>query len=247
MSLKYGSLKFGFSLFVVGMLATGSVQAQEQIKGVVELFTSQGCASCPPADEALRKLIQKGDVVGLSYHVDYWNYLGWADSLASKENTERQYGYARALGRNNVYTPQAVVNGRDHVKGADMQAIYSRIDAFKRAGEGLSVPVKAERLADEIAINIGEGKGKADVVVAYFTREQVVDVQKGENQGKKISYWHSVYDVQTVGMWDGKSMSVKLPASILSKAKNGGCAILLQTSDAQGNPAAIVGASVLMQ
>ncbi len=247
MSLKYGSLNFGLSVFALSMLASFSVQAQEQVKGVVELFTSQGCASCPPADEALRKLIQKGDVVGLSYHVDYWNYLGWADSLASKENTERQYGYARALGRNNVYTPQAVVNGRDHVKGADVQAIYGRLDAFTRAGEGLSVPVKASRVADEIAIDIGEGKGKADVVVAYFNREQVVDVQKGENQGKKISYWHSVYDVQTVGMWDGKSMSVKLPASILSKAKNGGCAVLLQTSDAQGNPAAIVGASVLLQ
>lgn len=247
MSLKYGPMKFIFSIVVFGMLASASVQAQEQVKGVVELFTSQGCASCPPADEALRKLIQKGDVVGLSYHVDYWNYLGWADSLASKENTERQYGYARALGRNNVYTPQAVVNGRDHVKGADVQAIYSRIDAFKRAGEGLSVPVKAARVGDEISIDIGEGKGKADVVVAYFTREQVVDVQKGENQGKKISYWHSVYDVQTVGMWEGKSMSVKLPASILSKAKDGGCAVLLQTSDAQGNPAAIVGAGVLLQ
>lgn len=247
MSLKYGSLNFGLSVFALSMLASVSVQAQEQVKGVVELFTSQGCASCPPADEALRKLIQKGDVVGLSYHVDYWNYLGWADSLASKENTERQYGYARALGRNNVYTPQAVVNGRDHVKGADVQAIYGRLDAFTRAGEGLSVPVKASRVADEIAIDIGEGKGKADVVVAYFNREQVVDVQKGENQGKKISYWHSVYDVQTVGMWDGKSMSVKLPASILSKAKNGGCAVLLQTSDSQGNPAAIVGASVLLQ
>lgn len=247
MSLKYGSLNFGLSVFALSILASVSVQAQEQVKGVVELFTSQGCASCPPADEALRKLIQKGDVVGLSYHVDYWNYLGWADSLASKENTERQYGYARALGRNNVYTPQAVVNGRDHVKGADVQAIYGRLDAFTRAGEGLSVPVKASRVADEIAIDIGEGTGKADVVVAYFNREQVVDVQKGENQGKKISYWHSVYDVQTVGMWDGKSMSVKLPASILSKAKNGGCAVLLQTSDAQGNPAAIVGASVLLQ
>lgn len=246
MSLKYGPLTFGLALCTLGALAAASAQAQEQLKGVVELFTSQGCASCPPADEALRKLIQKGDVVGLSYHVDYWNYLGWADSLASKENTERQYGYARALGRNNVYTPQAVVNGRDHVKGADTQAIYNRLDAFKKAGEGLSVPVKAQRLNDEIAIDIGQGHGKADVVVAYFNREQIVDVQKGDNQGKKISYWHSVYDVQTVGMWDGKSMTVKLPASIMSKAKDGGCAVLLQTTDAQGNPAAILGASVLL-
>ncbi|SCX17602.1 MULTISPECIES: DUF1223 domain-containing protein [Agrobacterium] len=247
MPLKYGSLTFRLSLCMFSALIATSAYAQEQqVKGVVELFTSQGCASCPPADETLRKLIQKGDVIGLSYHVDYWNYLGWADSLASKENTERQYGYARALGRNNVYTPQAVVNGRDHVKGADIQAIYNRLDTFKSEGEGLSVPVKAQRIEDEIAIDIGAGQGKADVVVAYFTREQIVDVQKGENEGKKISYWHSVYDVQTVGMWDGKSMAVKLPASVMSKAKNGGCAVLLQTKDAQGNPAAIIGASVLL-
>ena len=245
MSLKYGFLTFGLSLCFSALTAVSAQAQEQQVKGVVELFTSQGCASCPPADEALRKLIQKGDVIGLSYHVDYWNYLGWADSLASKENTERQYGYARALGRNNVYTPQAVVNGRDHVKGADVQAIYNRLDTFKSEGEGLSVAVKAQRIDDEIAIDIGAGQGKAEVIVAYFTREQIVDVQKGENEGKKISYWHSVYDVQTVGMWDGKSMVVKLPATVMSKAKNGGCAVLLQTKDGQGNPAAIIGASVL--
>ena len=77
-------LKFPLSICLLGTFLVTSAQAQEAVKGVVELFTSQGCASCPPADEALRKMIQKGDVVGLSYHVDYWNYLGWTDSLASK-------------------------------------------------------------------------------------------------------------------------------------------------------------------
>lgn len=244
---RNGLRSVGVSLCMFGGLSAGAAYAQDQLKGVVELFTSQGCASCPPADANLRKLIQNGDVIGLSYHVDYWNYLGWTDSLASKENTERQYGYARALGRNNVYTPQAVVNGRDHVKGADIQTIYRRLDDFNKAGEGLNVPISTERVGDEIEIDIGAGQGKAEVVVAYFNREQVVDVQKGENQGKTISYWHSVYDVQTVGMWDGKAMTVKLPASVMSKAKSGGCAVLLQKMDAAGNPSAIVGANVLMQ
>lgn len=239
-------MKYRLSICLLGAIFAQSAQADEALKGVVELFTSQGCASCPPADETLRKMIQNGDVLGLSYHVDYWNYLGWADSLASKENTERQYGYARALGRNGVYTPQAVVNGRDHVKGADMTAIYDRLNVFKAAGKGLTVPVTSRLAGDEIEIDIGAGKGKADIVVAYFTQEQMVDVQKGENQGKKISYWHSVYDVQTVGMWNGTSMTVKLPASIMSKAKKGGCAVLLQTANEQGDPSAIVGASVLL-
>lgn len=114
-------------------------------------------------------MIQKGDVVGLSYHVDYWNYLGWTDSLASKENTERQYGYMRALGRNGVYTPQAILNGRDHVKGADVRGIYDRLDSFKREGKGLNVPVSSKFAGDEVEIDIGAGSGKADVVVAYFT------------------------------------------------------------------------------
>ncbi|MDS7598107.1 thioredoxin family protein [Agrobacterium tumefaciens] len=239
-------LKFRISLCLLGTLLVSSAHAQEAVKGVVELFTSQGCASCPPADEALRKMIRKGDVVGLSYHVDYWNYLGWTDSLASKENTERQYGYMRALGRNGVYTPQAILNGRDHVKGADVAAIYGKLDAFKRSGEGLSVPVSSKFVGDEVEIGIGAGSGKADVVVAYFSREQTVDVQKGENQGKKMSYWHSVYDVQTVGMWDGSPMTVKLPASVVAKVKKGGCAVLLQTANASGDPAAIIGASMLM-
>lgn len=239
-------LKFPLSICLLGTLLVTSAQAQQAVKGVVELFTSQGCASCPPADEALRKMIQKGDVVGLSYHVDYWNYLGWTDSLASKENTERQYGYMRALGRNGVYTPQAILNGRDHVKGADVRGIYDRLDSFKHEGKGLNVPVSSKFAGDEVEIDIGAGSGKADVVVAYFTREQTVDVQKGENEGKKMSYWHSVYDVQTVGMWDGSPMTVKLPASVVAKVKKGGCAVLLQTANASGDPAAIVGASILL-
>ena len=238
--------KYSLPICLLGFLLAHTAHAQQAVKGVVELFTSQGCASCPPADATLRKMIKNGDVVGLSYHVDYWNYLGWADSLASKENTERQYGYARALGRNGVYTPQAVVNGRDHVKGADIQAIYNKLDAFNAQGKGLNVPVKSQMVGDEIEIEIGAGSGKADVVVAYFTQEQMVDVQKGENQGQKIAYWHSVYDVQTVGMWNGEAMTVKLPASVMSKAKKGGCAILLQTANENGDPAAIVGASILL-
>lgn len=242
-------LKFGFPLLLIGVAAANPVLAQTlsgQPKGVVELFTSQGCASCPPADAALQKMIEKGDVIGLSFHVDYWNYLGWNDSLSSKENTERQYGYARALGRNGVYTPQAVLNGRDHAKGADTKAIYSKLDEFAASGKGLNVPVKSRLVNDEIEINIGAGQGKADIVVAYFNQQQMVDVTRGENKGRKISYWHSVYDVQTVGMWNGESMKVNLPASVLGKAKKGGCAVLLQTANEKGDPSAIIGASILM-
>jgi len=236
------------TLVLAGLLITGSAFAADGTapKGVVELFTSQGCASCPPADAVLKDIIDQDDVIALSYHVDYWNYLGWTDTLSSKENTERQYGYARTFGRSSVYTPQAVVNGREHVKGTDLAAINGRIDGLSKGGKGLSVPVSARMKGKEIEIEIGQGSGEAEVVVAYFTKRDVVEVDKGENAGKRMEYWHAVYDVQSVGMWNGQSMKLTLPGKFMGKAKKDGCAILLQASGPGGEPAAILGAAVLM-
>ncbi|MDE1996504.1 MAG: thioredoxin family protein [Rhizobiaceae bacterium] len=239
-------LRFLVSL-LAGIALASSLHAQElaKIKGVVELFTSQGCASCPPADEALQKLINQGDVVALAYHVDYWNYLGWNDTLASKDNTARQYAYARMLGRSGVYTPQAIINGRDHMNGADLSAINVKLDDFQRSGKGLSVPVDAAMKGDELEIKIGAGQGKANVVVVYFDREQVVSPKAGENNGQQIAYVHAVSDVETVGMWDGKAMNVVLPANVMDQAGRKGLAVLLQSSTPSGDPAAIIGATVL--
>jgi hypothetical protein len=231
---------------VAGMALAGPLAAQEAPKGVVELFTSQGCSSCPPADAAFRKLVERGDVIALAYHVDYWNYLGWADTLSSKENTERQYGYARTMGRGNVYTPQVVVNGRDHVAGADLGGITSKIDGYLTEGKGLTVPLTAKVSGDELEVKIGAGPGKANVVMVYFNREKVIDVEKGENSGQKIAYLNSVADIETVGMWDGKETSLTLPANVLQKPDLEGCAILLQSSTQDGTPSAILGATVVM-
>ncbi len=232
---------------LAGVALTGAAHAQQadKPKGVVELFTSQGCASCPPADAALQQLISQGDVVALAYHIDYWNYLGWNDTMSSKDNTARQYAYARTLGRSSVYTPQAVINGRDHLNGADLGAINVKMDDLARAGQGLKVPVSAAMKGDELEINIAAGMGKANVVVAYFDREQRVDVTKGENIGQQIMYMHSVSDVETVGMWEGQPMHLTLPANVMDKEGRKGLAILLQTSTATGDPSAIIGATVM--
>ncbi|MBY5808059.1 DUF1223 domain-containing protein [Rhizobium leguminosarum] len=232
---------------IAGVVLSGPLQAEDGTpKGVVELFTSQGCSSCPPADAAFRKLVNQGDVIALAYHVDYWNYLGWADTLSSKENTERQYGYAKTMGRSNVYTPQAIVNGRDHLAGADLNGINGKIDTYSSEGNGLTVPISAAMRGDELEIKIGAGQGKANVVMVYFDKEKTIDVEKGENSGKKISYLHSVTNVETVGMWDGKATSLTLPASVLQRPQLEGCAILLQSATADGDPAAILGATVVM-
>ncbi|MBY5532547.1 DUF1223 domain-containing protein [Rhizobium leguminosarum] len=232
---------------IAGVVLSGPLQAEDGTpKGVVELFTSQGCSSCPPADAAFRKLVNQGDVIALAYHVDYWNYLGWADTLSSKENTERQYGYAKTMGRSNVYTPQAIVNGRDHLAGADLNGINSKIDTYSSEGNGLTVPISAAMRGDELEIKIGAGQGRANVVMVYFDKEKTIDVEKGENSGQKISYLHSVTNVETVGMWDGKATSLTLPASVLQRPQLEGCAILLQSATADGDPAAILGATVVM-
>ena len=214
--------------------------------GVVELFTSQGCSSCPPADAALEKLIKKGDVVALAYHVDYWNYLGWADTLSSKQNTSRQYGYATTIGRSNVYTPQAIINGRTDVNGADLGAIEGGIANMNAAGQGLSVPVTASRTGKELDISVGAGKGTGDVVVAYFKRYQTVTVTRGENAGKTFDYLNSVTDVETIGMWKGEAMNLKIPMSVMDVSEYDGCAVLLQQTGPNGEPGPILGAAKIM-
>jgi hypothetical protein len=234
----------------VASLALVAVSAQaadmSTPAGVVELFTSQGCNSCPPADAALGKIVARGDVLALSYHVDYWNYLGWADTLSSKKNTNRQNGYAATMRRSNIYTPQAVLNGRTDVNGADLAAITGGLKSLAADGHGLKVTVKASAKGKEMDIEIGAGEGMGDVVIAYFKRNVQVAITRGENAGKSISYLNSVTDLETVGMWKGEPMSLKLPMSVMDGSNYDGCAVLLQQTGPNGEPGPILGAAGLM-
>ena len=227
------------------VVATAAADAGRP-RAVVELFTSQGCSSCPPADKALETLAREGEVVALAYHVDYWNYLGWADTLASKDNTDRQYAYARMFGRNGVYTPQAVLNGREHINGADLSGIRARLASMPGEDKGLEVPVDIEVKNDELRIRVGPGEGKANILIAYFERERTINIDTGENRGKTINYWHAVTDMETIGMWEGKETNLVLPADMLKKKKKaGGCAVLIQRMKTADTPGAILGATVL--
>jgi len=235
--------------FALPVLAASSVLAAPgsalagDLKGVVELFTSQGCSSCPPADAELAKLAERDDVLALSYHVDYWNYLGWADTLSSKTNTARQYGYAKTFHRGNVYTPQAVINGQDHVNGADGSAVGKMLETFSSNGSGLTIEVSATMNADELRISIGAGAGKADIVAVYFDDSTTVEIKRGENSDRTITYRHSVRDIETVGMWNGNKVTLKLPASVISAHPGRRCAILLQEVGKDGSPGRILGAA----
>ncbi|WP_210288069.1 DUF1223 domain-containing protein [Martelella radicis] len=213
--------------------------------GVLELFTSQGCSSCPPADQAAAEIADQGDIIVLSYHVDYWNYLGWTDTMSSRENTERQYAYGEAMGRSGVYTPQAILNGREQMIGTSSADLNENFDTLAGKGEGLNVPLSTRMQGDEVLIDIGSGAGKADVLVVYFKGEEKVAIKEGENKGKTIAYRNIVTDVQTVGMWHGEPTRITLPARVLDPRDSDGCAILLQTTDKAGNPGPILGATLI--
>jgi hypothetical protein len=215
-------------------------------KGVVELFTSQGCNSCPPADDVLAQLDAGGDIIALGYHVDYWDYLGWKDTLATPDNTERQKLYGKAFGKREVYTPQAVVNGRVHVKGGKHGVVGAAIAELERENKGLSVDLTITRSGDSVVIDVAgapSGKGDAHLVLVHFDRKKTVTIERGENKDKTITYTNPVTDVQTAGMWHGKPARFELPRSELGK--KGGCAVLLQAVDSEGLPGPILGAAVV--
>ena len=223
---------------------SGAVHAGDakQPRGVVELFTSQGCSSCPPADALFSELAAKGDHIALAYHVDYWDYLGWRDTLGSPENTARQYEYGKSFGIRSVYTPQAVVNGASHVNGADRGKVLSSLNG----GAGLPVEIMVSQSGDSVMIDAGGASGgarEAHVVLVYFDAPQEVVIERGENNGKSVTYWNAVSDIQTAGMWHGKAARYELPLSEI--AKKGGCAVLLQSMGEQGLPGPILGAAVI--
>ncbi|MCF6114740.1 DUF1223 domain-containing protein [Mesorhizobium muleiense] len=214
--------------------------------GVVELFTSQGCSSCLPADAFFAELAAKGNIVALAYHVDYWDYLGWKDTLSRKENTERQYEYMRAFGSRSVYTPQAVINGRSHVNGARREEVDGALARMKTSGEGMQVGINVSRTSDRVIIDAGDaGSGPSDahVVIVYFDPPQTIKIGKGENTGRSMTYWNAVSGIQTAGMWHGKAQRYELPMSVITK--KGGCAVLLQSVGKDGMPGPILGAALI--
>lgn len=232
-------------------LIAGPATASEsrQVGGVVELFTSQGCNSCPPADRVLLDLAKEGKVIALGYHVDYWDYLGWKDTLGSPDFTERQHGYARTFAERSVYTPQAVINGRLHVNGGNRPAIDRQLDELSADGPLLPIRVTMEEADDSVVVSAEAGDvagfDNAHLVVVYFDRARQVKIERGENRGKTITYANIVTGVQTAGMWHGEPVRFELPKSEMARRGDGGCAVLLQVVDDNGAPGAILGAALL--
>ena len=182
---------------------------------VVELFTSQGCSSCPPADAYLHELAKRDDVVALALHVDYWDYIGWKDVFADPSHTERQRGYARAGGRTMIYTPQMVINGTDHVVGNRPKDVSMLIDIHKAASADKDVAVEAKRSGGQLTVGAephASLKGRMTVRLVRYEPKSKVDIKRGENAGRTISYANVVTDMDVIGHWDpSKPLSLNVP------------------------------------
>jgi hypothetical protein len=198
---------------------------------VIELFTSQGCSSCPPADALLGKLAEKPGLVALSFSVDYWDYLGWRDTLASAANSERQRAYAQARGDGRVYTPQIVVDGVTHVNGADEDAVKEAVAASEKRLAKIKVPVAMHADGDTLVIDVGAAPEGSDtrtatVWLAVAKEVEKVEIARGENRGRDLSYHHPVRELTPIGMWHGEAMTLRLPLKEL-KTMGGDCLFTL--------------------
>ncbi len=176
---------------------------------VVELFTSEGCSSCPPADALLAQLAQRHDLLALSFHVDYWDRLGWKDPFSSAAATARQDRYARILGLATVYTPQIVVDGRFQAIGSDATAVADAIGEARR--RQANAPMSLALNGDRVRIALGRGDATpASVLLIGFDRREVSHVARGENGGRTLTHADVVRGFEQVGTFTGAATTIEV-------------------------------------
>ena len=211
-------------------------------RAVIELFTSQGCSSCPPADALLAKLASEDDLIALSLPVDYWDRLGWKDTFAMHAFTERQLAYSQERGDGKVYTPQAVVNGKEHAVGSQRAAIAAAVD---ETASSLSVPLSLDRSQDALKISVGAAPGapaRSTLLLMPYLAARDVSIGRGENARRTVTYTNIVRDIVPLATWDGKPIARTIP---LDEYKNYDGLVVLLQAGSPGNPGTILGAGRL--
>ena len=191
-------------------------------RAVIELFTSQGCSSCPAADKLLAELSRDSTLVTLSLAVDYWDYLGWKDTLALHGHSNRERAYADARGDREVYTPQVVVNGLVPVLGSDKAAIERAIAQTRQSATPLTLPVTLTVADGKVSVNVPaakDGHGSAEVWLCPITGKAQVAIERGENRGHTLTYTNVVRRWVKLGMWTGKAETFSLPVASLPDAE----------------------------
>ena len=222
--------------FVAGLaIALFAMTASAQ-PTVVELFTSQGCSSCPPADALLGEVARKPNVVALAYHVDYWDELGWKDRFSMPEATQRQRGYVRRLSKSGAFTPQVVVSGDTSFVGSN-RAEMSKALAEKRD----SLAIALSRSGNQLVIDLTERwREPMDVFAVSYLSEATTKIGRGENAKRSLKEFNVVRSFRSVGKWNGAPRQMKVPLSAFPRDATS-VAVLLQRPG-QG---AIAGAATL--
>ncbi len=229
-------------LMLLVPIANGPVAEStvEGPKAVVELFTSQGCSSCPPADALLTSLAERSDVVALAYHVDYWDYIGWEDTFGDKAYSDRQRDYAKSWGSSRIFTPQMVINGGKGVIGSKRHDVHRAIESAQ-----LPLTVSLQKHNDMLSVTVPADAQQFDAtiwLVTYIDRADV-SIESGDNAGKTVGYTHVVNGRQVLGMWEAEAGAhLKLPISEIMSNGSSGVAVIVQ-QERNDLPGPIIGAA----
>jgi hypothetical protein len=225
--------------------AAFSSYADAEPRAVIELFTSQGCSSCPPADKLLSQFVADPSLIPISLPIDYWDYLGWKDTLADPRNSARQRAYSRVRGDREVYTPQVVVNGSVHALGSDKEAIEAAIASSHKNGMTLSLPVTMTIADGRLLVSVpggGDAHSLAEVWICGLVKAATVAIGRGENRGKTITYHNVAQHWVKLGTWTGKGESWSMPTQEFEEGVDE-AAVMVQSGTVD-KPSAMYGAAV---
>lgn len=220
--------------------------ADAEPRAVVELFTSQGCSSCPPADQIIGDLSKDPSIIALSMPIDYWDYLGWKDTLADSRFSARQRAYSRMRGDREVYTPQVVVNGSTHVIGSDRAGIEKAIGRTDKGTGVMSVPVTMSLSGKQINVSVAASKEPAvtrgEVWICSIAKSVPIAITRGENRGQQVTYHNVVRNLLKVGDWTGRPESWTVPIENLTRDGVDGAVVYVQDGSRE-KPGPMLGAA----
>jgi hypothetical protein len=233
------------ALAVIAACSTSSASVLAGPRAIVELFTSQGCSSCPAADKLLGEMASDPSLITISLPMDIWDYLGWKDTLASPRNTARWQAYAKVRGDRERYTPQAVVNGAGQALGSDRAAIEKVIEKSRQNEVVMSVPVTATRAGDRLTIALPDGTPAdgATVSVWGLAKAIAVSITRGENKGRTITYHNVVRRIVDLGAWNASTHRWNVPLRAVAGEGVDTAVVLVQTGTSE-KPSTMLGGAM---
>lgn len=238
----HGFRALGALAIFAAMTVSASSPAFAGGKSVIELFTSQGCSSCPAADKLLGTFTKESNLIPLTLAVDYWDYLGWKDTLALHSHTKRQRSYAKVRGDMNVYTPQAIVNGATYAVGSDARAINAALR--NHPSNEPEIPLSVKRDGENIAVDVGASQGKATVWMLSVASKVEVQIAKGENKGSTVTYFNVVRSWRNLGAYSGTPVRTSVPVAEL-KQNGADTVVVFVQNGGEHSPGAIRCAEIL--